>query len=432
MTTPFTARRLDRGEALFWFLDRFSPMNFAVVAEGSGRLDEQALQEALAAAQRRHPLLAVAIEADSEHRLHFVPRPGQVLPSPRIAAADWRSELAERIVEPFVLGEAPLVRACHVADGDRWAVALIFHHSIGDARSGFAVLTEVLQGAAGVGIDATPVLPQPPMSAVYPPEFSGDAGRQLAGQIKAMRRAAAERTGLPTPQAGHRLSDRLHPRMITLQFSVDEAEGLVRNARAAQATVNGVIGAAQLIALRELFADDEERVLGLTCAADLRPYLAEPIGAETPGFYVTLVTSIQRVGTGAALWPLAQRLTVAIRQQLAGGPGHLFYDFMPPVDQIPANAEGIASFNELMLRGVQTSLLSNAGRLPALPELPGLTVEARSFALSPTTTQPVFTAVTTHARGMTVNINYNAAQLSDDDARAVAASMQRLLREAAA
>ena len=112
---------------------------------------------------------------------------------------------------------------------------------------------------------------QPPMSAVYPPEFSGDAGRQLAGQIKAMRRAAAERTGLPTPQAGHRLSDRLHPRMITLQFSVEETDGLVRNARAAQATVNGVIGAAQLIALRELFADDEERVLGLTCAADLRP-----------------------------------------------------------------------------------------------------------------------------------------------------------------
>ena len=153
MTTPSTARRLDRGEALFWFLDRFSPMNFAVVAEGSGRLEEQALQEALAAAQRRHPLLTVAIEADAEHRLHFVPRPGQVLPSPRIAAADWRSELAERIVEPFVLGEAPLVRACHVADGDRWAIALIFHHSIGDARSGFAVLSEVLEGAAGVAID---------------------------------------------------------------------------------------------------------------------------------------------------------------------------------------------------------------------------------------------------------------------------------------
>ena len=69
MTTTFAPRRLDRGEALFWFLDRFSPMNFAVVAEGGGRLDEQALQDALAAAQGRHPLLAVAIEADAEHRL---------------------------------------------------------------------------------------------------------------------------------------------------------------------------------------------------------------------------------------------------------------------------------------------------------------------------------------------------------------------------
>ncbi|MGB5011725.1 MAG: hypothetical protein WBO88_15860, partial [Candidatus Dechloromonas phosphoritropha] len=185
MTTPFTARRLDRGEALFWFLDRFSPMNFAVVAEGSGRLDELALQEALAAAQRRHPLLTVAIEADAEHRLHFVPRPRQVLPSSRMAAADWHSELAELIVEPFVLGEAPLMRACHVADGDRWVIALIFHHSIGDARSGFTVLSEVLQGVAGVGIDDTPLPAQPPMSAVYPPEFMGDAGRQLAGQIKA-------------------------------------------------------------------------------------------------------------------------------------------------------------------------------------------------------------------------------------------------------
>ena len=432
MTNPFAARRLDRGETLFWFLDRFSSMNFAVVAEGSGRLDESALQEALTVAQTRHPLLTVAIEADAEHRLHFVPKAGRAFLTRHIAAADWRSELSERIVEPFALGEAPLVRACHVADDDRWVVALIFHHSIGDARSGFAVLTEVLQGAAGLAMDGTPLAAQLPMSTLYPPEFTGDAGLQLAGQIKAMRRASTERTGLPVAQAGHRLSRQLQPRMITLQFNVDEAGALLRNARAAQTTVNGVIGAAQLIALRELFADDVERVLGLTCAADLRPYLAEPVAAETPGFYVTLVTSIQRVGTGVALWPLAQRLSVAIRQQLAGGAGHLFYDFMPPVDQIPANDEGVARFNELMLRGVQTSLLSNAGRLPALPDLPGLTVESRSFALSPTTTQPVFTAVTTHARGMTVNINYNAAQLSDDDARAVAASMQRLLREAAA
>jgi hypothetical protein len=81
-----------------------------------------------------------------------------------------------------------------------------------------------------------------------------------------------------------------------------------------------------------------------------------------------------------------------------------------------------------MARGVQTSLLSNAGRLPALPPLPGIAVRARSFALCPTTTQPVFTAVTTHENGMTINLNYNAAQFADSDAAAVAGTLGRLVR----
>ena len=34
--TATLPRRLDRAEAFFWFLDRFSSMNFAVIAEGRG------------------------------------------------------------------------------------------------------------------------------------------------------------------------------------------------------------------------------------------------------------------------------------------------------------------------------------------------------------------------------------------------------------
>jgi hypothetical protein len=111
---------------------------------------------------------------------------------------------------------------------------------------------------------------------------------------------------------------------------------------------------------------------------------------------------------------------------------HLFYDFMPPADQFPANEAGIAGFSGLMARGVQTSLLSNAGRLAPLPELGELSVSARSFALCPTRTQPVFTAASTDASGMTINLNYNAVQLEPEAAAAVAAAMQRLLLGAAA
>lgn len=432
MTAISLPRPLDRSEAFFWFLDHYSSMNFAVIAECDATFSGQALGAALAAAGQRHPLLNAGIDT-VDGRLHFVPHAATGIPLEEIVAAEWREALAERIVRPFALGEAPLVRAVAIDDTRGGSVlALIFHHVVGDARSAFPVLAEVLEVLAGETIEPACEELLPPLSALYPPQLVGEAGRQVLENLKAARRAAFERLGPPAPQAGHRIDGGKLPRMIGLELSADETAALAERARAAGTTVNGLVGAAQLIALRERFGNDEERVLGLTCAADLRRYLLPPVAASTPGFYVTLVTMLQRVGGNDSLWPLATHLSEGIRQQLAAGVGHIFYDLMPPADQFPVSPEGISQFCTLMARGVQTSLLSNVGRLPPLPELPGIGVRARSFALCPTTTQPVFTAVATHERGMTLNLNYNAAQFGADDARAVAATLVGLLRGAAA
>lgn len=429
MTPAALPRRLDRAEAFFWFLDRVSSMNFAVIAEGRGTLTDAAVRAALDAAQRRHPLLRVSIAADAERRLSFVPAPHAPIPYARCADADWRDALAERLVQPFALDAAPLARAWRFArDDGGWVLALVLHHSIGDARSAFAVLDEILQGAAGLPLAGDSIAPRAPLTDLYPAHVTGDAGRRLGEQTKAARKALAERIGLPEPQAGHGApTGRLQPRLRSLRFDAAQTAALADKARAAGATVNGLIGAAQLIALRRLFGDDAPRTLGLTCAADLRPYLSAPMDATTPGFYVTLVSSIQRVGDADELWPLAQRLSSAIRQQLQSGAAHLLYDFMPPAEHFAPDAEGIAAFAQLMARGVQTSLLSNAGRLAALPALPGLVVEARSFALCPTPTQPVFLAVATDAGGMTLNLNHNIAQLAAGAADAVLAGVRELL-----
>lgn len=421
-------RPLDRAESFFWFLDRFSSMNFAVIAECASRLDAGSLPAALAAVQRRHPLLGTAIEVVGG-RLHFVPRSAAPVPLESLASADWRNALAERIVRPFALGEAPLMRAVLIDAGEGGNIlALVFHHSIGDARSAFPVLEETLRALAGETLPDEAASLAPPLTALYPPQLTGEPGQAALAQFKAARKAAAEKIGLPAAQAGHRPAEEQRARMIGIELSNAEVATLAGRARAAGATVNGAIGAAQLIALHERFGDDQERVLGLTCAADLRPYLAAAVDAATPGFYVTLVTSLQRVGGEATLWPLAARLSQAIRQQMQNGVGHLFYDLMPPADRFPVEEGSIARFNATMARGVQTSLLSNAGRLPPLAQLPGIAVRSRSFALCPTMTQPVFTAVATHEDGMTINLNYNAAQFADADAAAVAATLGRLLR----
>jgi hypothetical protein len=427
-------RRLDRAETLFWFLDRCSSMNFAVIAEVRGALGDSALQAALERAQRRHPLLRAAVEADAEQRLRFAPRAASGIPLWRIAAgSDWRSVLAEHIVQPFPLGESPLVRACQIDRGaGAWVFALILHHPIADARSGFSLLGEILRDAAGLPVPNEPVAPRPSLVELYPAAFAGEAGSRLGEQLTAARKAAAEHLGRPQPQAGHRQGEgQARPRILTRTFEARLAEALAGRTRAAGTTITGLIGACQLVALRRLFGDEAERVLGLTCAADLRPYLSAPTDDATPGFYATLVTSVQRVGDAAGLWPLAQRLTASLRQQLAAGAGHLLYDFLPPADRFPATEAGVEGFRALMARAAQTSLLSNAGRLPALPELPGLHVAARSFSLFPTPTQPVFTAVASDAGRMTININYNAGQFDDNAATRVADAIDVLLREAA-
>lgn len=74
-------------------------------------------------------------------------------------------------------------------------LALIFHHVVGDARSAFPVLTEVLAALAGEAPDPAGEELLPPLSALYPPQLSGEAGRLALEQLKAARKAAFERLG---------------------------------------------------------------------------------------------------------------------------------------------------------------------------------------------------------------------------------------------
>jgi hypothetical protein len=79
MTAVSLPRPLDRSEAFFWFLDHFSSMNFAVIAECDVRFSGDALQAALATAGQRHPLLNAGIDT-VDGRLHFVPHAATGIP----------------------------------------------------------------------------------------------------------------------------------------------------------------------------------------------------------------------------------------------------------------------------------------------------------------------------------------------------------------
>jgi hypothetical protein len=427
-------RPLDRAEAFFWFLDRCSSMNFAVLAEGSGPLEAGRLAAALARAQQRHPALSAAIGVDEAGRLAFVPRPGAPATLMREAAGeDWHAALAARLTAPFALGEAPLLRAhWFERPAGRWAFAVVFHHAIGDGRSGFRLVAELIADARGEGVREGPREPRASLMALFPAELAGEAGVARAQAWKARLRAEPLRPVAPPgfPREG----GEARPGIVALRFEPPVVEGLLRRARAEGASLHGLIGAAELVAARGLFEGDANAApaLMLTSPVDLRARLAAPVDDATPGFYVTLLSSIAKVEGAAGLGALAKFLTDDLRRQVAQGCGHLFYHLAAPAETIPPTDEGIAGFGDWMKRMPPAFVLSNVGRAGALPEAGGVRVEEISFALCPMAHQPLFVAASTWAGRLALNVVHDSARLPGAAAAALAARLEALLRAAAA
>jgi len=427
-------RRLDPAEAFFWFLDHVSSMNFTVIAEGAGYLDDEALRAALARAQREHPLLRAKISTDAEHRLLWIPAPDAPMDyTVADAGPEWQTPLAEAMARPFPLDSAPLVRALRFnLDGGRWVVALVFHHSAGDGRCGCRLLAEILVDTATPDRPTTPHPGYPPLHALYPPAYTGAAGAEALRNFKAQRKQELQRHGQfeALPGFNHHPPAR-QPRIQTLRIEPERLERLADRCRATGATIHGAISAAQLLAVRRAFGDAEPHTLGLTTPADLRAYLPEHPGDDTPLLCATMVTSVYRVEPDEDFWALARAVSNDIKRQLQRGDGHLFFDLFPPLAEFPATPDGIAAFARMMENVPQVSMASNVGRLAPLPGPTPFQVEALSFALCPMLSHVLFTAVSTFQGRMTLNVNFDAARLPMERATAIVTDLGAALARAA-
>ncbi len=430
---PAAARPLDRAEAFFWYLDRCSSMNFAVMAEGEGPLAPEAFAAALDRARRVHPHLTVTIDAPGGGPLAFVPRPDTSIPVRRESPGEaWADRIAAELAEPFGLGEASLVRALWQDEGaGRWAAALVFHHSIADGRSGLRLLREVLEDAVGARPGAAAIAPREPLTALFPAQYRGEEGAIRAQAWKSQLKAqGAVRPA--TPPGFARGEGPVRPRLVPIVLEEAVVRRLVARAREAGASVHGALGAAELMACRERFGTGPDPHLMLTSPVDLRGHLASPLDDATPGFAVTLLSTVVEVKAEADLWPLARHLTRDLRRQVAEGCGHLFYQLVPPAETLPPTPEAIEGIRTYMARMPTACVLSNAGAVARVAGSGGVRVERLSFALCPMGHQPVFVAVATHGESMAIQLVHDQARLAPVEADRLARSIgERLVRAAA-
>jgi hypothetical protein len=426
------ARPLDRAEAFFWFLDRCSSMNFAVIAEGEGPLPPEAFAAALERARRAHPLLAVAIDSPGGGPLAFVPRPQSPRVLERVPPGEVATvRIAAELARPFALGEAPLVRALWQDLGaGRWAASLVFHHAMADGRSGLRLLREVLEDAIGTRPAAQPQRPRAPLTACFPEAYRGAEGAVRAQAWKAQLKSAGSRRP-ESPPGFVRNDEPVRPGIDTLCLDAAVVRGLAARAREAGASIHGALGAAQLMACRERFGPGPDPRLMLTSPVDLRGHLVPPLDDATPGFAVTLLSTAVDVKAGADLWPLAVQLTQDLRRQVAQGCGHLFYELVPPAETLAPVPEAIEGMRAYMARMPVACVLSNAGSVAPVAGSSGVRVDSLSFALCPMGHQPLFVAAATHGEAMTIHVVHDESRLPALAARLVAQSMDERLRRAA-
>jgi len=433
------SRPLDPGEAFFFMSDYVSSMNFVVFAQRNNALSLEHIPAALAVLQQENALLQVRIAWTEPDGLRFEPAPGQpiALHCHRCNAEDWQNLIEAEFSLPFAVGSAPLMR-CHAialrdaaVDGTASVLALTFHHAVADGRSGAALLRRLLALLA----DSKP-LPHPsnaqalePMSALMPAAYRWAQQPQAAVVLRNTMIGDYKRHGKlsPLPWLASQASGR-HPRFLQVTLPAKVGQQLRERARQHGTTLHGLICAAQLLAQRTLQGDEARSTFFLSCPVDLRPHLTSTPDVEPTAMLISLISNTFQIDDSTTLWPLARAIIEQTRLQLARGEAHLLY-WLYGLTGAPVRPSQFDAFAQKVLASLPNTMVSNIGAVAAVPEDPH--VHAISFALCPMPYQTLFTAASSYADRLILNVGFDAARISPAHASALAQQMQQQLLHAA-
>ncbi|HLA34668.1 MAG TPA: condensation domain-containing protein [Rhodocyclaceae bacterium] len=432
MNTPTIVRHLDPGEAFFFMADRVSCMNFVLIAERAARLEPERIRRALACLQRENALLNVNIVWNDSDGLCFAAAPDAVIELEYRSVTDDGLETIEaELARPFAAEVAPLMRCLYLQweQSERSALALCFHHAIGDGRSGAELLRRLLELIALPSTDLSPAAPTllPPMYQAFPAKFNWQEHEETAEATMEALTNDYKRHGrlsrLPwMPNTAP--SERRTPRIIRFELPPATTRTLLSLCRKNSTSVHGALCAAQLMAQYRLQASAESATMFLSCPVDMRPHL-EPVQPATPtGLYVSLISAAFVLDAATDLWALAREIVAQTRRQLARGEGHLFFS-MYGLEEQPYVQDRLPRFTKTLLSLWQNSMVSNIGAVPPLDFDPA--VEAISFALCPMPYQTVFNAVSTYRDRLICNLGYDAGKIEAASAQRIADDMRERL-----
>jgi hypothetical protein len=415
-------RRLDPAEYFFWLADRVSCRNFVMFAELADELDRDALAAALGRVQKRQPAL----------RRRFALDRGEVWLEPAEDApidlrsvvgsnGDWRLLIERELATPFAPDDAAPMRCLYAQlPGEPAAafLALTFHHSLADGRSAAALLRRILvEAISGKPCGSEHEVAFSPLHAGFPTIHRPDSPMlEGMGTPRRDRQDPAE-----VLERLARLKGRLAPtipHIMPVALAPDASRHLHAACRREGTTVQGALGAAQLLATRDILGSRAPSALLLAHALDMRPYLEPAVPGEYLGLYSSMLSASYELGEESPFWDLARQIGSGLRRQIARGEAYycysharLFFALQPPT----GSATG--------------SLLTNVGAID--PVAGGEIVRAMSFALAPMPSQLSVCSASSYAGRLLANLNFDGAVTPAREADRLAAAFRERLEAAA-
>ncbi|MBG6141543.1 phthiocerol/phthiodiolone dimycocerosyl transferase family protein [Longispora fulva] len=363
-------RKIARSERMYVGEIRTQALSTCVVRGG---VDPDLLDAAFTAVLAEQPSLRSRIEKDGDDFYLSLLDPGE-LPRLRVRPDEPGARLREYNT-PLHLG-GPLARAVLLTGSDEDTVIFGVDHSISDGRSSTSFCHRIWQRYIDIeaGTYTAPTGPQdwhPALDDLLPPRTDAELDAYVQERLR--RAEGAPVAALPYLAAGSAADVPAEGVMTSRRLWLTESEtaGLLAFAKDVGVSVNGLVGAALLAAVRDgLPAEMADHRLSSFCTVDLRDQVAPTLGREAMVPMVSWFRDLLDVPADVDLVKLGHRFTTELRAAIQRGDGALEMQSLDRLLQHP--------------QVWPTSLvLANVGKIDGPPSPKGLEiVDMTKFPLS--------------------------------------------------
>lgn len=428
-------RRLGRTEHIYWLLDQLYCLNFLVIAELGGTLDADELQHSLDLVQLENPGLRVQITTDISGRPRFESTPASTHPLKLkiCELRNWRKNLEAQLITPFDCENAPLARLLWFqGKGRKSVVAMVFHHSIADGKSGVRILLDVLSRAAGQELAPHYKKAQPSSQQLDLIRGKSIVGGKLQ-ELKFWLNEGKNILKFPEQIPGYDSGIGKKRKIKTIPFSIssEASTALLAACRQNETTVHGALGAALLVALNKEFESGKTRYLGVNSLVDLRAGLEGGLTEQDLGIYISTVTTVHLVDKQPDFWKLAREIPTEVKKVINSGDANLVNSIYPEMPLFTYGGGAAERLQKVVGMAAPSSMLTNIGRVETRPLGDKLHIKAVSFAVSPPIQHPILMTIASYNGKLYCTVLYDQYKLDKKQATRITKNIHSRLEQEA-